>query len=70
MGLLAAAKGGDAKQLASGSSAKADAVPSATTGTAASAKVEPLASTSGLTAEDLKELEDLDLADLEKEAQK
>lgn len=59
MGLLEGPKGGEAKQLAAG---KADAKADAKN---AGAK-ESLGEVSGLSAEDLKELEDLDLAELEK----
>ncbi|MGE0868011.1 MAG: PspA/IM30 family protein [Kofleriaceae bacterium] len=60
MGLLEAPKGGDAKQLGAGAPAKDE----------KSAEV-PTGSMGGLTPEDLKELEDLDLSELEgKEAKK
>jgi hypothetical protein len=64
MGMLEAPKGDSAKQLAAGAAAKDD------------KRAEPGASASssslgGLTAEDLKELEDLDLSELDtKEAKK
>jgi phage shock protein A len=65
MGLLAEPKGGDAKQLRSGAAAGKDDKHADTGGTAS-----PGLSTS-LTAEDLKELEDLDLSELDpKEAKK
>jgi phage shock protein A len=69
MGLLGAGKSEATKQLNAGAvTAKAE---SSSSGAVASApKVDSFASASGLSAEDLKELEDLDLAELEKEAQK
>ncbi len=63
MGLLEAPKGGEAKQLGAG--AKTESKDKEDLGSAATASM------GGLTAEDLKELEDLDLSELEgKEAKK
>jgi phage shock protein A len=62
MGMLEAPK--ESKQLGAGA-------PGASASAASSGKVEmPAASIGGLSAEDLKELEDLDLADLEKDLKK
>ncbi len=64
MGLLAAPKDGDAKQLGAGIPGKDDKASSADIGGSG-------ASMGGLTAQDLKELEDLDLSELDtKEAKK
>jgi phage shock protein A len=59
MGMLEAPKGGDAKQLAAGAPAKAEKHADAEAAAAGS-------SLGGLSAEDLKELEDLDLSELDK----
>jgi phage shock protein A len=59
MGLLEAPKGGDAKQLASGSSSKEDKHAEAPAAASAGSNM------GGLSAEDLKELEDLDLSELD-----
>jgi hypothetical protein len=58
MGMLEAPK--ESKQLGAGAAASS----------AASAKVEVPAASGGLSAEDMKELEDLDLAELEKDLKK
>lgn len=64
MGLLEAPKGGDAKQLGAGVAGAADSSKATSTDIGG-------ASLGGLTAEDLKELEDLDLSELDtKEAKK
>jgi phage shock protein A len=63
MGLLEAPKSDSAKQLSAGA-------PTAAASAAASAKIDMPTGTGGLSAEDLKELEDLDLADLEKDLKK
>jgi phage shock protein A len=60
MGLLEAPKGGEAKQLGAGAKGSKD----DDLGAASTAHM------GGLTAEDLKELEDLDLSELDKEAKK
>lgn len=63
MGLLEAPKADSNKQLSAGA-------PAAAAASAPSGKVDMPTSTGGLSAEDLKELEDLDLADLEKDLKK
>jgi len=62
MGLLAAPKDGDTKQLNAGDAAKPD--------KSGPVGASDLGSLGGLTAEDLKELEDLDLSELDKDAAK
>ena len=62
MGLLAAPKDGDTKQLNAGDTAKQD--------KSGPVGASDLGSLGGLTAEDLKELEDLDLSELDKDAAK